>query len=139
MSLHTLWSRWATNFSTFGRNLGSVRTFVNHAAERRVPPTRGESLGIKTPEDFLKAIGRSAETKLTVERWEDLWRLSGQDMKKAKLDVRDRRYILWCMEKYRLGLPISRFAHEAKPKKTIRGWGPAVQNGKRIRSRRIKP
>lgn len=109
MSLHTLWSRWATNFSTFGRNLGSVRTFVNHAAERRVPPTRGgtgthwlprnlahfiatESLGIKTPEDFLKAIGRSAETKLTVERWEDLWRLSGQDMKKAKLDVRDRRY-----------------------------------------------
>ncbi|KAG9226055.1 hypothetical protein CCMSSC00406_0008717 [Pleurotus cornucopiae] len=156
MSLHTLWSRWATNFSTFGRNLGSVRTFVNHAAERRVPPTRGgtgthwlprnsahfiatESLGIKTPEDFLKAIGRSAETKLTVERWEDLWRLSGQDMKKAKLDVRDRRYILWCMEKYRLGLPISQFAHEAKPKKTIRGWGPAVQNGKRIRSRRIKP
>lgn len=109
MSLLTLWSRWATNFSTFGRNIGSVRTFVNHAAERRVPPTRGgtgthlllrqlahaiatESLGIKTPEDFLRAIGRSAETKLTVERWEDLWRMSGNDMKKAKLDVRDRRY-----------------------------------------------
>ncbi|KNZ73045.1 hypothetical protein J132_01430 [Termitomyces sp. J132] len=49
-----------------------------------------------------------------------------------------RRYILWCMEKYRSGLPIESFAHEPRPKKTVRGWGPSVQNGKRIRSRRDK-
>ena len=48
------------------------------------------------------------------------------------------RYILWCMEKFRNGLPVEEFAHELKPKKKIRGWGPAVQNGKRIRSRRVK-
>jgi hypothetical protein len=48
------------------------------------------------------------------------------------------RYILWCMTKYRQGVPIEEFAHELKPKKTIRGWGPKVQNGKRIRSRRVK-
>lgn len=88
------------------------------------------------PVDFLKAIGRSS--KVTVEKWEDFWKLSGHELKKSGVAVRDRRYILWCMEKYRRGLPVESYAHEPKPKKTIRGWGPAVQNGKRIRSRRHK-
>ncbi|GLB38310.1 putative IGR [Lyophyllum shimeji] len=134
-----------------------TRSLVNRAASRPVPPPRGiENFlppaptheltdttpriagSIATPADFLKAIGRASETKVTVEKWEELWRMSGQDMKKAGLAVRDRRYILWCMEKYRSGLPIESFAHEPRPKKTVRGWGPSVQNGKRIRSRRLK-
>ncbi|KAF8073684.1 hypothetical protein FPV67DRAFT_1478911 [Lyophyllum atratum] len=133
-----------------------TRSIVNRAAARPVPPTRGiDNLlplapthvltsttpvteSITTPVDFLKAIGRSSETKVTVENWQDLWKLSGHDLRKSGLAVRDRRYILWCMEKYRSGLPIASFAHEPKPKKTIRGWGPSVQNGKRIRSRRLK-
>ncbi|KAI0953170.1 hypothetical protein AcW1_007464 [Taiwanofungus camphoratus] len=57
-------------------------------------------------------------------------------MKKAGLAVRDRRYILWSMEKYRRGEDPASFAHPPSPKKKIRGRGPAVQNGKRIRSRR---
>ncbi|KAG6890650.1 hypothetical protein C0995_006626 [Termitomyces sp. Mi166 len=93
---------------------------------------------ITTPTDFLKAIGRSSETKLEVEQWEALWKLSGHDLKQKGLTVRDRRYILWCMEKYRSGLSIESFAYEPRPKKTVRGWGPSVQNGKRIRSRRDK-
>ncbi|KAF8195483.1 hypothetical protein BJ912DRAFT_847285 [Pholiota molesta] len=93
---------------------------------------------IRTPEAFLKSIGRAAETKLSAGSWEELWKMDGQAMKKAGVGIRDRRYILWCMEKYRLGFPINEFAHEPPPKKTIRGWGPKVQNGKRIRSRRIK-
>jgi hypothetical protein len=66
------------------------------------------------------------------------------------------RYILWAMEHYRQGDHHSDYAHEAKPKKKIRGCGfsplaqvgrsgrtlnshgPAVQFGKRIRSRRHK-
>ena len=68
------------------------------------------------------------------------------------------RYILWAMERYRQRDDPSDYAHEAKPKKKIRGcvffrlsdrvgsdssWslnshGPAVQFGKRIRSRRHK-
>ena len=44
-----------------------------------------------TPADFLKAIGRSSETKLTVEKWEDFWKTSGYDLKKSGLAVRDRR------------------------------------------------
>ncbi|KAJ7147117.1 hypothetical protein C8R43DRAFT_890251 [Mycena crocata] len=93
---------------------------------------------ISTPEEFLKAIGRSADTKLSIENsdWDEFWGKNGRDLKAAGLGVRDRRYILWCMEKYRSGLPINAFAHEPKPKKTVRGWGPTVQNGVRIRSRR---
>ncbi|RDB17845.1 Protein FYV4, mitochondrial [Hypsizygus marmoreus] len=112
-----------------------ARSLVNRAATRPIPSPRGP---IATPSDFLKAIGRSSDTKVTVETWEQLWKTSGHDLKKSGLGVRDRRYILWCMEKYRHGEPIESFAHEPKPKKTIRGWGPAVQNGKRIRSRRLK-
>jgi len=92
---------------------------------------------IQTAEDFLKAIGRESEKKLKVE-WDEMWKMDGRAMREAGVGTRDRRYILWCMQKYRLGFPIREFAHEPPPKKTIRGWGPKVQNGKRIRSRRIK-
>ncbi|KAF5382550.1 hypothetical protein D9615_002841 [Tricholomella constricta] len=151
-------------FSMFFNSLGSAsrlcaaippltRSVVNRALSRPVPPPRGindlfstqalintphTAESITTPTEFLKAIGRSVETKVTLEKWEELWKLSGHELKKSGLAVRDRRYILWCMEKYRNGLPIESFAHEPKPKKTIRGWGPAVQNGKRIRSRKMK-
>ncbi|KIK47521.1 hypothetical protein CY34DRAFT_21370 [Suillus luteus UH-Slu-Lm8-n1] len=91
---------------------------------------------ISTPQDFLKAIGRSSETKISIDSWDAFWRTSGWDMKNAGLSIQDRRYILWCMEKFRQNQPIERFAHEEKPKNRIRGRGPAVQFGKRIRSRR---
>ncbi|KAI0771259.1 IGR protein motif-domain-containing protein [Trametes elegans] len=110
-----------------------VRSLVNRAAQRPVPPPRGN---IATPEDFLKAIGRGAETKLTPESWEQLWRTDGHQLRQAGLGVRDRRYILWCMEKFRQGQEPAEFAHPPKPPKKIRGRGPSVQNGKRLRSRR---
>ncbi|KAG6854670.1 hypothetical protein C0991_003318 [Blastosporella zonata] len=133
-----------------------ARSVVNRAASRPVPPLHGindfppiiptqvltrstSGTGhITTPSEFLKAIGRSFDTKLEVGQWDALWQLSGHELKKKGLAVRDRRYVLWCMEKYRSGLPIESFAHEPRPKKTVRGWGPSVQNGKRIRSRREK-
>ncbi|KAF8798814.1 hypothetical protein BYT27DRAFT_7202510 [Phlegmacium glaucopus] len=126
------------------------RSINSRAASTPVPPIRDPAVfpqvlspnynleSIKSPTDFLKAIGRSCETKISVESWEDFWRKDGLLLKKDGVSIRDRRYILWCMEKYRLGYLIREFAHELPPKKTIRGWGPKVQNGKRIRSRRIK-
>ncbi|KAK7690018.1 hypothetical protein QCA50_006662 [Cerrena zonata] len=112
-----------------------VRTLVNKAEFRPVPSARDS---IASPTDFLKAIGRSSETKLEApEKWEDFWRLDGNALKKANIPVTDRRYILWSMQKYRLGEAPEDFAHPPKPKKKIRGRGPAVQFGKRIRSRRL--
>ena len=48
---------------------------------------------IKTPEDFLKAIGRSSETKLSPPSWEELWKMDGHAMKVAGVNVRDRRSV----------------------------------------------
>lgn len=93
---------------------------------------------MNTPESFLKGIGRGAEKKVETEEWDKFWELSGKDLKKAGLAIKDRRYVLWCMEKYRQGMSLSEIAYDPKPKKTVRGWGPKVQNGKRIRSRRLK-
>ena len=95
---------------------------------------------IATPEDFLKAIGRSSETKISFDTWDNLWKTNGQALKKAGLATRDRRYvaftvtiglmsdsldryILWAMEHYRQGDHPSDYAHEIKPKKKIRGYG----------------
>ncbi|PIL22517.1 hypothetical protein GSI_15206 [Ganoderma sinense ZZ0214-1] len=80
-------------------------------------------VGIRTPEAFLKAIGRSCETKLTgVQSWSQLWQTDGFQLKKAGLGVRDRRYILWSMEMFRQGEDPAEFAHRAKPAKKIRGY-----------------
>jgi hypothetical protein len=84
------------------------RSLVNRAASRPVPPPRGNDLlppasphklttpvyteAIATPTDFLKAIGRSAETKVTAESWNEFWKTSGHQLKKSGLAVRDRRY-----------------------------------------------
>ncbi|KAI0087706.1 hypothetical protein BDY19DRAFT_952771 [Irpex rosettiformis] len=131
------------------------RSIVNRAALRPVPSTRGKEASgiimanesplltksalkagtIDSPAAFLTAIGRSSETKLNVETWDEMWKMDGEAMKKAGLAVKDRRYILWSMEKYRLGEDPTEFAHPPKPRKKIRGWGPKVQNGKVNRSR----
>ncbi|KAL0961248.1 hypothetical protein HGRIS_006210 [Hohenbuehelia grisea] len=110
--------RFASLFS--GSGTGGTRNVVNYAAARAVPPTRAKE-GIETPEDFLKAIGRSCETKLQVESWEELFTSSGAVLKQKGVDVRDRRYMLWCMEKFRRGDAVSSFAYEAQVKKTIHG------------------
>ncbi|KAM5533472.1 hypothetical protein V8D89_012910 [Ganoderma adspersum] len=111
-----------------------TRSIVNRSAQRSAPLP---CPGIRTPEAFLKAIGRSCETKLTsVQSWNQLWETNGFQLKKAGLGVRDRRYILWSMERFRQGEDPADFAHRAKPAKKIRGRGPTVQNGKRLRSRR---
>ncbi|KAI0039677.1 hypothetical protein FA95DRAFT_1503848 [Auriscalpium vulgare] len=141
---------WATPFRSVLPHLS--RGLQSRAWARPLPPTRGTDFhrssvcrcpdalaagDINTPETFLKAIGRSSETKVSCNSWTDLWKLDGLALRKAGLPVRDRsRYILWAMEKYRRGLEPVEYAHEPREKKKIRGWGPAVQNGKRIRSRR---
>ena len=49
---------------------------------------------ITTPEEFLKAIGRSSETKITFDTWDSLWKTNGLSLKKAGVAVRDRRCVL---------------------------------------------
>jgi len=82
-----------------------TRTLVTKVVTRPVPPLRDPNTlpptvprfpgmdVIRGPQDFLKAIGREADTKVTAESWEELWKLNGQAMRKAGLSVRDRRYV----------------------------------------------
>lgn len=51
----------------------------------------GYTGSIASPEDFLKAIGRSSETKVSYEAWDEFWTINGVALKKAGLPVRDRR------------------------------------------------
>ena|SRR6267154_383860 len=112
--------------------------FVNPCKFLPVIPTSLAPGKICTPQDFLKAIGRSSETKISIDSWDAFWRTSGLDMKNAGLSIQDRRfvlphlcpypcdmqkrrYILWCMEKFRQNQPVEEFAHELQPKKKIRG------------------
>ena len=82
------------------------RTFQNRALLRPVPPPTGTCMlclgldyvaltfvagDISTPEDFLKAIGRRSETKISFDTWDSLWKTNGQALKKAGLATRDRR------------------------------------------------
>ncbi|KAG8851241.1 Vacuolar fusion protein mon1 [Tulasnella sp. 330] len=118
------------------RSTGILRqAFATVKVARPVPEARGT---VKSPAEFLNAIGRDAPKKLSAplsswEKWEDMWAVDGDKLKSAGVGVKDRRYFLWCLEKYRLGGDPTEFAIKAKPKKKFRGWGPKVQHGKRVR------
>ncbi|CAE6437001.1 unnamed protein product [Rhizoctonia solani] len=86
-----------------------------------LPPSHARLGKYQTPHDLLAAIGRSSETKLKVETWDDLWRMRGEDMKQAGLTPAERRYILWALEKVRQGYDPAKAAIKERPKKTIRG------------------
>jgi hypothetical protein len=58
---------------------------------------------IQTPEDFLKAIGREAETKLSVESWTKFWKMDGRSMREAGIGTKDRRYVIEIMVFFPLG------------------------------------
>lgn len=82
---------------------------------------------------LLKAFGREVDTKLPdVESmtWEELFRLNNQKLDKMGMGVQDRRYLLWCLEKFRQGGDPKEYASEERPKKTERGWGPPVKKKK---------
>lgn len=75
-------TKWYHHFSYHNRqNCRLLTESSNHAG------------AIDSHTAFLSAIGRSAETKLNVESWDDLWRMNGGAMRKAGLSVRDRRYV----------------------------------------------
>ncbi|CAG7854445.1 SubName: Full=Uncharacterized protein {ECO:0000313/EMBL:CCA75888.1} [Serendipita indica DSM 11827] len=79
---------------------------------------------------LLVAFGRKCETKLPdvdTLSWEELFRLNGQKLDKMGLTVQERRYLLWCLEKFRQGEDPKVYAREPQPKKTQRGWGPPIR------------
>lgn len=132
---------------------------------------------IQTPADFLRAIGRESETKLSVDTWTEFWNMNGRAMRDAGIGTKDRRYVMEIAPTFRYVLTcnckpdifcgVERNIGWDFPLKTLlvnlrlrrpsvgkycwnvhgvevtyllleNRWGPRVQNGKRLRSRRNK-
>ncbi|KAK4052611.1 hypothetical protein OIO90_004239 [Microbotryomycetes sp. JL221] len=103
-------------------------------APARVPTPREPTT---TPESLLKAAGRGLEqysTKLGEDlNWASLFTKTGQQLADAGMTTKERRYLMWILEKYRQGHDVKAVSIPAKPKKKYRGWGPKIQFGKRVR------
>ncbi|CAO1632399.1 unnamed protein product [Parajaminaea phylloscopi] len=109
------------------------------ARPERIPPAIQP---VATPADFLEAISSKPRRDLTSDSsllgllgddWDKMWTLTSSDFKTAGVGVQQRRYVLWAMEKFRQGWKPEDFKIVPKPKKRVRGWGPRVQNGIRVR------
>lgn len=128
------------------RALQPVLRFASTVALRPVPAPRGRCWitytdSINTPKAFLEAISKTrrnlAENSTCVnavgEDWDAMFRLTSEKLKGEGVSVQDRKYLLWALEKYRQGEHPREFAHDIKKKKKVRGWGPRVQKGFRVR------
>ncbi|BEI81100.1 hypothetical protein CcaverHIS002_0202600 [Cutaneotrichosporon cavernicola] len=113
-----------------------VRAFSSTAQAAAKLPLRAHSETPK-PADLLTKIGRNAEKKLgeKVPDWKSLTELyfkGTKPMSDAGMTPRERRYVMWALERYSHGDAPSTFIRPPTPAKKFRGWGPRVQNGKRV-------
>lgn len=67
------------------------------------------------------------------EDWDMMFRLTSEKLKGEGMAVKDRKYLLWSLEKFRQGEDPRDFAYDIKKPKKVRGWGPRVQKGYRVR------
>ncbi|GAA5918082.1 hypothetical protein JCM5296_006754 [Sporobolomyces johnsonii] len=114
-----------------------VRSRAIHApaavpASKRVPKPREP---FNTPAAVLAASKRNLDQYADkFDTWAALFTKSGDQLRnEVGMQVRESRYLLWLLEKYRQGYNPDTVAIPPTPKKTIRGWGPKIQNGKRVR------
>ncbi|SHO76056.1 Similar to S.cerevisiae protein FYV4 (Protein of unknown function) [Malassezia sympodialis ATCC 42132] len=111
---------------------------ASSAATRAVPSPRGK---IDSPKAFLQAISKprrdlasnSTCVSAVGEDWDMMFRLTSEKLKGEGMAVKDRKYLLWSLEKFRQGEDPRDFAYDIKKPKKVRGWGPRVQKGYRVR------
>ena len=75
----------------------SLSMLARRPPKKRDPPlciTSPPCETIRSPNDFLNAIGRKSETKMSFESWTQLWKTGGRVMRKAGVSVKDRRHNL---------------------------------------------
>ncbi|CAK9783152.1 hypothetical protein CC85DRAFT_284100 [Cutaneotrichosporon oleaginosum] len=114
-----------------------VRAFSSTARAALKMPLRPHA-ETPAPVDLLSKIGRNADKKLAekVPDWKALTELyfkGTKPMSDAGMTPRERRYVMWALERYSHGDAPSTFIRPPKPPKKIRGWGPRVQHGKRVK------
>ncbi|GAA5919889.1 hypothetical protein JCM1841_002096 [Sporobolomyces salmonicolor] len=114
-----------------------VRSRAIHAPAAVVPAKRipKPREPFHTPAAVLAASKRNlGQYADKFENWAALFsKTSAQLRDEVGMQVKESRYLLWLLEKYRQGHNPDAVAVPPTPKKTIRGWGPRIQNGKRVR------
>ena len=102
----TLFSKTTLQLRSLVSRLWSASPFLTHSINSRaaftpVPPIGDSNIlsnaqlrsnYLESPADFFKAIGRSCETKISVESWDEFWKKDGPSLKKDGVPVRDWKY-----------------------------------------------
>ncbi|ORY49743.1 hypothetical protein BCR35DRAFT_356139 [Leucosporidium creatinivorum] len=97
----------------------------------KIPQPRGQ---YTTPLSLLSSSKRGLEQyEHKLGTWDELFSKTSAQLAEAGMTVGEKRYLLWLLERYRRGHDPSLVAIPPTPKKKIRGWGPKVQFGKRVR------
>ncbi|GAA5891591.1 hypothetical protein JCM8208_007332 [Rhodotorula glutinis] len=98
---------------------------------RRVPKPRGK---YTDPTAILAASKRGLESYADkMGSWDEAFTKTSAELRDAGMTVKESRYTLWLLEKYRQGHDPLSVAVPPTPKKLVRGWGDRVQNGIRVR------
>ncbi|GAA5979278.1 hypothetical protein JCM11641_001980 [Rhodosporidiobolus odoratus] len=100
---------------------------------KRVPKPREP---YSDPASILRVSQRGLEQyadKLEEAGWQGLFTQTSTELRDMGMTIKESRYLLWLLERYRQGHDPANVAVAPTPKKTIRGWGPKVQNGVRVR------
>ncbi|EGG01958.1 uncharacterized protein MELLADRAFT_110614 [Melampsora larici-populina 98AG31] len=116
------------------QSLIKFKPFINKPAPERIPNPHHS---IETVEKFLSSLKRPnlLDLKSKFDSWNQFFESNGTLLKSKSINPKERRYLLWAMELFRHGKDPKEFAVKLKKKKVIRGWGPRVQNGKRLRGK----
>merc|ERR1711939_1106910 len=113
------------------RSFGPARARGLESSNGSVPPRTGP---YSDPEALLKVSKRGLQAHAQLfPDWRSLFLATGPALKEQGLAPKERRYLLWYLEKFRQGGDPAEYDIAPKPRKKIRGWGPAVQHGVRIR------
>ena len=118
-----------------------IRAAQSPASTKYVPCPLTKLDKVDSPKAFLEAISKprrdlvnnSTCVSALGEDWDAMFSMNSEKLKGAGVPVKERKYILWALEKYRQGLEPSEFVRSVKKPKKVRGWGPRVQKGYRVR------
>ena len=86
--------------------------------------------GIDTPQKFLHAISKQPRRDLQAdssvveavgEDWKAFFTMKSQSFEERGVGAKERKYILWAMERFRQGYNPYNIAYNPKPKKVVRG------------------
>ncbi|KAK4691321.1 hypothetical protein P7C70_g9378, partial [Phenoliferia sp. Uapishka_3] len=93
---------------------------LTEPATRRLSASSHHAGPYQTPLDVLSASKRKLETYAPkLGSWEEMFTKTSADLRDAGMTIKERRYTLWLLEKFRQGGDVKAVAIAAPPKKKV--------------------